>query len=296
MFGFPSPYNSDIKIFTPQTSWIIWEKPKGCTMLFILSIGGGGGGGGGFTRAAGNAGGGGGGGCGGGISRLIIPAILVADKAYILPGFGGTASSGSGVAGGNGQPSYISNQRSSAGQDLIFVAFGGGGGGAGTGAAGGAVGNSSASIGSTSFAYANLGIFQGSINAVPGAGGAQTGAAGGNVTWWSSTALPISSGAGGGGTQSADFKGGDILTNAIMNTVPGGAAGSNNGMAGSVMWSNNFPLSISGGSGGGSSNAGVGGDGGQGGNPGSGGGGGGAGTTGGKGGRGGDGLIMIIAG
>lgn len=102
--------------------------------------------------------------------------------------------------------------------------------------------------------------------------------------------MPISSGAGGGGTTSADFAGGAVTGAGRCPTIPGGIAGSfpgNPGYAGPIL-----PPTFCGGSGGGSSNTGAGGAGGDG-AAGSGGGGVGAGTLAGVGGRGGDGFAYV---
>ena len=130
-----------------------------------------------------------------------------------------------------------------------------------------------------------------------GAGGAVAGAAGGVGTLAHGL---CASGAGGGGTTSADFAGGAGPTTPSANyypaTMAGGAAGSNPGRDG-ALWLPHPGVGIysQGGTGGGSSNTGAGGAGGNAAQGGSGGGGGGAGTTGGAGGRGGAGYIVIVA-
>jgi hypothetical protein len=100
-------------------------------------------------------------------------------------------------------------------------------------------------------------------------------------------------GTGGGGTTSADFRGGDITgAGWLGEQKPStGVAGSTPGSGGYICWN---PLYFMGGVGGGSSNTGVGGVGGPGGY-GSGGGGGGGGTVGGAGGNGGGGLVIVIS-
>ncbi len=166
---------------------------------------------------------------------------------------------------------------------------------AGSGAAVGA-GGTNPGMAQTSSILSYMGIFSSVTGSSGGAGGAVAGAIGASVT--ALTGVPVCGGAGGGGTTAADFAGGNITGAGLINTIPGGAAGSNPGNQGTQLGGfynpRGNPLICTGGSGGGSSNAGVGGRGGDG-AIGCGGGGGGAGTTGGTGGSGGSGLVMIIS-
>src|SRR6266550_2885913 len=60
-------------------NWFVWEKPRGCSMIYMMCYGSGGGGGGGFSAAAAAARGGGGGGASGAFSQLLVAAFFVPD-------------------------------------------------------------------------------------------------------------------------------------------------------------------------------------------------------------------------
>jgi hypothetical protein len=270
--------------------WQTWVKPRGKSIISILAIGGGAGGGGGFSAAAAAArGGGGGGGCSG-LSRMIIPAFSLPDILYVQVGSGGVggAAASAGAAAGL---SRISVKPDSVVQNGILLSGTGasGGGGAGSATAAGTQGAAStAATAPVCGAFSCLGI---SLNFIAGqigaSGGAQTGAVG-NQTTWGSSGFPLSGGAGGGGTTSADFAGGAITGGGWFPTIAGGLAA----LRGQDGFYSAVPFGACGGSGGGSSNAATGGAGGDG-AIGCGGGGGGAGVTGGAGGKGGHGLVII---
>lgn len=303
-FGFPRNENADVRVFNANGStnnWQVWEKPRGCSMVFMLAVGSGGGGGGGFTGSSGANRGGGGGGGSGALTKLLVPAFCLPDRLYVQIGLGGLASTGSGVAGSNGASSFISAMVGFAtgvasNSINLFLASGATtpatGGGAGTGAALGGAGAAEApSVVTTNCKLAGTGMFVSQAGGNGGAGGAHTGGVGSAVT---AVNFIFCGGAGGGGVTGADTAGGAITGQGPIPTVPGGAAGTNNGLTGTLLMGSLFPLCGTGGSGGGGSNGGAGGRGGDG-AIGSGGGGGGAGTTGGGGGRGGDGLVIICA-
>lgn len=287
------------------TGWQIWQKPRNARMIFAIVVGGGGGGGGGFTGAAGTARGGGGGGGSGAVSRIIIPAFFLPDTLFVFCGSGGAGSTGSGVAGGAGTRSYISKTTVGgvSGPECLIIsgANDAGGGGAGTGAAAGGAG--AAGTISTGGVW-GFGVGERIAGQIGALGGAQTGANGPSVTW-GNTNLPISGGAGGGGTPIAntDFTGGSITGTIQVPTLTGGAAAGGAGRQGWLLGGGiaDFKETLgrqewasTGGSGGGTNGAaGVGGPGGQA-QYGSGGGGGGAGVTGGTGGKGGDGFVVLV--
>src|SRR5215813_3396943 len=88
---------------TGGTTWQLWEKPRGLTMVWMWGVGGGGGGGAGFTGTASSAGGG-----TGAPAMMTIPALLLPDRLYISVGKGGAGGASSGNAGAAGESSYIS--------------------------------------------------------------------------------------------------------------------------------------------------------------------------------------------
>lgn len=91
-----SSSRADVQFFGPtsrniDTGHLVWNKPRGVSMIYMLAVGAGSAGGDGAVGAASSAAGGGGGG-GGGQSTLLIPAIFLPDVLYIMTGYGvGTA-------------------------------------------------------------------------------------------------------------------------------------------------------------------------------------------------------------
>ncbi len=285
---FPYPWSKDpgkTRRFLAQGAaiWQSYDIPLGANFLEILVGGGGGAGGNGFSAAAAAARGGGAGGGAGAITRLLIPTVFLPPTIQCLVGLGGAAT-----AGGD---SYVALQQSNIAATMLARAAGGSVGGNGSGATGG-----NAGVAGVITALANQGPYSalGQYVSIAGAagvsGGSQLGGIG-NAATFGSAGVFVTGGAGGGGTTSADFAGGNITGAGRCPTILGGLAGSNAGNGG---FENLLPPTFSGGSGGGSSNTGIGGAGGAAG-PGSGGGGGGGGTTGGIGGRGGNGFIFITA-
>ena len=264
----------------------VWIKPRNIGMVSIKLIGAGVVGGSGFTGASLSARGGGGGGGSGAITDLLIPASLLPDVLYVLVG-----------RGTNGNRSYVSLAPDAAlpAASLIGVsgAAGPGAGGNGSGTAGGIAGTAGTVAATTTAMGHGLGLFVSRAGQSGAVGGAQTGAIGGAVTFGGS-GIPITGGAGGGGTNTTDvnFAGGAITGSGLFPTLNGGLAAGGAGQNGFFL-SGNPMWAASGGSGGGTNGAaGSGGVGGIG-NYGSGGGGGGGGVTGGAGGNGGDGIVFF---
>jgi hypothetical protein len=269
------------RLYIGTGSWQTITIPEGARMLFATLVGPGGNGGNGFTRAAGSAGGGGGGGASGTVSSIILPLNIWMPKTLFFMGH---------TSGGTG--SYLSFYPILGTlQYYLCLAGSGGNGGNGTASAVGAAGAAGTQMLISNVAYNRIGNWSTKASQTGAPGGAIAGGVGNAITFGSTSGLFISGGAGGGGTTSADFAGGNISGGVLVPTLSGGLAGSNNGNAGANHLNKQIPFAL-GGSGGGSSNSGIGGNGGAGG-PGCGGGGGGAGTTGGTGGLGGPGFAMI---
>jgi hypothetical protein len=319
-FGFlPPQFKGDVQLFfsngtlPASQGWQIWQKPRGISMVYMITISGGGGGGGGFNRpgGTGDAGGGGSGGCSG-ITPMMMPAIFLPDQLYIFAGNGGIGGS-SGVAGTAGALSIISlgNGTATAGATIPNLILQSGqagptGGGAGTGAAGGAAGVAgTVSTFTTTGPLGKLGFFTSTgtntnngyagIAGIIGGSPSQTGFTI-STTW---NVLPLSPGASGAGVNSPTngFLGGGInlqvQTYGPEVTYQSIAGGGSVILDGSSGISSFKPFFQTGGTGGSSSVSGTGGKGGNGG-IGCGGGGGGAGVTGGKGGDGGSGMVAMI--
>lgn len=268
-----------------DTQWMTWQKkPRGVSMAHIIILAGGAVGGAGFAGVAASARGGGGGGGGASCTRLTVPIFLLPDRLYVQVGAGGLL----GVVNG---PSYVSVAPNTTGSNVIAHTYAPGQGGSGTASAGGAGGAATSYSVESNMIFTGLGCWASIGGQAGGAGGAHTGANGTDVALYTGGA-PAMGGTGGGGTTSADFRGGDITGAGWLGEQKpaSGVAGSVPGSGGAIIWN---PLFFMGGVGGGSSDAGVGGAGGIGGY-GSGGGGGGGGTTGGVGGAGGGGLVIII--
>lgn len=266
----------DVQVFATAGTFSAgsgWQKPAGCTTVFVFMVGGGGGGGGGRRGAAGTNRSGGGGGGGGGAAMAFFPASVLGSQVTVVVGAGGTAGaaasgdSANGGNGGDGGASSFSNMR-------VFQGLGG------------------------------VGGQQGLSNGTAGTGGAGlfTGNDGGLGSATGASATSNLNGAGGGG-GGAGITSGDVsqdagdgsrptMTNISLGT--GGTAAGVNGSAGTT------PSAIywAGGGGGGGANAAGGVRTGKAGARGGGGGGGGAslnGTASGAGGAGGDGYVVVIS-
>jgi hypothetical protein len=271
-------------MFYATGNWQTWSKPRNAKIIEIFCLGGGGGGGRPNGSSTSNTGGGGG--ASGGITRGIIPAILLPDTLYVFPGKGGLGATTNNTAGASGGISYVSLQASTSEQTLICKSSNSvpGGGGVSLGAPAPTTANIPLS------AFGNLGLFS-TISGVAGSNG------GSSTPGTSQTALAtsiVTGGAGGGGRASSTTftSGGNILSaSSILTTqVNGGVVGGSAGDSGYGIFQ---PFCGTGGAGGcgSTSSGGRGGDGWYG----CGGAGGGSGTIGstGNGGNGGDGIVII---
>lgn len=300
LFGFPSKNDLSLQSVVEFDSSGSYVIPRSSVALTIMAVGGGGGGGGGQLRATSTNTDGGGGGGAGALNVLTFATVGFLDMGYssleITIGAGGTAGAGATVSGGNG------NNGGTGGATQVFVPSLRGkliwvlGGGAGS------------NVGSASLS--SLAYFDGAANSFRGAG-SNTATNNQYVTWWQS-----GGGTGGGQVNAGNTPsaGGNIqMPNATTSIpanpfyarlgimLPGGAAGSNDGVngisaVGSVWLGMRYGPGF-GGTGGGGSATGNGGRGGDG-HRGGGGGGGGASRNGfvaGSGGKGGDGYVCIWA-
>lgn len=297
--GLPPPTRCDVQVFKTISNSVndntVWSRPSGISMCHIFVLGGGGGGGGGFSAASGNARGGGGGGGSAGPSSLLVPAMFLPKTLLVKVGAGGAGvtSPSSGFDGSNSSVSVDPFAAFLVVSDYLLYSSGGGGGNSGTGAAAGTGGTAAAAALASIMPCARLGVSQLSVGKAGSDGGVQTGAVGVASNIDGNTL--VMGGAGGAGTQSANFAGGSIpnANSSIFEqwrpAAP--ASGSNKGSDGPTLWEPFFSYCGLGGS---SNNTGAGGVGGRGGH-GAGGGGGGAGTSSGLGGDGGSGLVIIVS-
>jgi len=303
-FTLPQRTKNHLFIFGPQVGvaakgYESWTKPKWASMVSIVAVSSGAGGGGGFSRASTADGGGGGGGACSGLTRFICPAICLPDVLYVQVhggGAGGTANNN----GVQGEITYVLTGKTAVAPNILVQGTasvpGPGVAGSGTSAGAGGTIPSNPAIQPMNY-WGHWMTVQGLAG---GAGGAHTGAVGSTITAWGS--IPLSPGAGGGGSTGSDNAGGaqtptaaiDLGSQMYFASGAGtiAAAGLANGGDGQAGMSRVTPFLNSGGSGGGSNDDGQGGAGGAGG-IGCGGGGGGAGVTGGRGGNGGPGIVII---
>lgn len=296
-----APTKADVQTFYSTGGagpWQTWNKPRGCSMSFIVAVGGGGGGGGGMTGAIGTIRGGGGGGGSGASSRVLIPTFFLPDNIFIRVGLGGQAAAPA-AAGNTGGVTYLTAVPINLTTNDIVLQSGAA---AATGGAAGSVAGSAAAgaaetICTTALAcLTDMGIQQFIAGKIGSIGGVVGGGAGAANTLLGGA--PLAGGAGGGTTPAAntEFAGGaQTSSGGRFLTLPGGTAGGNPGH-GVGAPPEGRPWVPYGGTGGGTGGAAatVGGNGGNG-ALGCGGGGGGGGVTGGSGGRGGDGFCMIIS-
>jgi hypothetical protein len=227
---------------------------------------------------------------------------------YVAAGVGGVGSTGSGVAGGNGQRSWVCVQPNSTNAaDVILVSGAAAAVGGPAGTASAAAGGAAETI-ATNLLSAWTGL--GSWTAIAGQiGGASSITANSAAVVWGGSGVPWCGGTGGAGATAANavFNGGQITGAGLIPTIAGGtgvAGGPGNPGNPGLSWqrgspfapqAHTFPWAGMGGTGGGSSaTAGSGGAGGQATGFGSGGGGGGAGVTGAAGGRGAPGFVLIM--
>jgi hypothetical protein len=230
------------------------------------------------------------------MNKGMFMASTIPDILYINVGYGGAG----GVPNSNGSSgsfSYVSVLPNTTAINVLLVSNSTTVPGAGN--ANGVGGSTGVAVVNTNqiLSYTSVNLFGTGQNGT--SGGINTGGNGSALTPTS----PLTGGAGGGGssTANANGTGGNVNTGGVFPTLLGGAAGGTNrgtdGFIGSFPNKSNVlrnAFIFTGGSGGGANGAGIGGDGGNG-AFGCGGGGGGAGTTGGSGGKGGDGLVIIIS-
>lgn len=290
---------------TSISSWQTWQKPNGCSFVYMLIIASGGGGGRPTSGATTTAGGGGG---SGGHTRVMIPAMFLPETLYVWPGSGGLGATTVTTAGAQGQPCVISCEpqlsasnvaATSTTANYVLYQVGGSGGAASTTAgAAGVIGLI------TNQQIASSGLWFSVAGQAGSAGASATNGSGGAVPSGHNVGVITTGGSGGGnGTGS----GGALTTNTgpLRQTIAGSATGvvgkPGIGLNSRIeqLISRGDPIYFSGGSGGGGiSTAAVapaGGDAGYGGGGGGGGSGTLAGSTSGNGGNGGDGLIIIMS-
>jgi hypothetical protein len=279
--------------YASGTDWQAWQKPAGCSMVYIFMLASGGGGGR-PNNGATTVGGGGGG--SGGASRMLIPAILLPDTIWVQPGAGGLGATTANTAGANGSASYVGVQPNTTQANIIFTQAGGGGGAAATtgGAAGGVGVNTGGPFGSLGLWYSIAG--QGGNTGAS----ALNGSANNTNTVFAAGIITVGGTGGGNGAGN----GGTIVNGSAFfpqningGTGTTGGAGREGLQRGALIQQGlkNYPLFFTGGTGGGghsTGTAGKGGDAAYGGGGGGGGGCSGAGTSG-NGGNGGGGFIII---
>lgn len=280
---------------TTTNSWVTWNKPQGCSWVYMLMIAAGGGGGKGAGGAATVAPGGGG---SGGHSRLWIPAFLLPDTLFIRVGNGGLGATTS-ANGSAGTQTYICVQPNTTAANILMTQPGGGGGAGAAAATAGTAGSAGTATGAV---WQGIGLW---VSVAGQAGTAGSAAANGAVTAITPGASGIitTGGAGGGNGTAA---GGAITAAGFWPAIAGGVGttggAGNNGFNQDLdilIFRRLEPLRFSGGTGGGGHTTGQSGAGGFGGLGGGGGGGGnssGAGGLAGNGGNGGDGVTIIMAG
>jgi hypothetical protein len=143
VFSFPKTTGNAVVFYFQGSSavsgsdWIVWEKPRGKSMVDILLVGKGGNGGAGAIGAVSTAAGGGGGGSGS-QTRLTMPLALLPDYLYIsLAGVSLTTTLASYITI---QPKLTAGAGAPAAQDTLVIAGGGANGGNATGATPGTLG------------------------------------------------------------------------------------------------------------------------------------------------------------
>lgn len=275
--------------------YVTWQKPKGCRMVFMLTVAGGGGGGGGRTNALATSRGGGGAGGSGAVTRNCLNANMIPDVLYVLVGSGGKGGAAGSAGTAGGETSILASQL--AVTNNIYCTSSGGGAGtgsiSGTGGGAGAGGAASTTANTAFMASGNFISFAGQAG-IAGSSAAATGLVGGNRIAMSNGIITSGCGGAACGTDNVNFNGGGIVASGnIEQDIVGASGGTGNKGGDGYMLRK--PLCAVGGAGGGTNAlAGVGGAGGDG-SVGCGGGGGGGGITGGAGGNGGGGLVIIIS-
>lgn len=300
LLNLPASIKGDVQVFTANVGgttfgWQTWNKPRGCSMVYITAIGAGGAGGNGAVGAVSAAAGGAGGGSGA-MTHAHFPAFMLPDLLNVFVGTGGRPGGATPAA----TLIQVETLVGAAQSRVIFAAAGLNGGNAtggtpGANASGGAV---------TTVANMGYGAFA-KFFAVAG----QTSS---SAMQYSTTGLCLTAGGQGGALPASDTlegRPGGALAAAgefpAMVAALGGQTTSTRGQNGQGGGPIQRPkvFGFFGGGGGGSTHGGatgaaiVAGNGGNGGFGCGGGGGGGAVTTGiaGVGGGGGDGLVIIIS-
>lgn len=271
---------SNTQLFQNGGTWQTWVKPRGAKIVNFFVVGAGSGGGGGFQAATGNKSGGQGG-SNGGYVKLTVPASILPDILYILPGTGGAGGVGGNpsTSGSNATKSYVCLTPDTVSISNIVCTSGAA---AATGGAGGSTiiatgGNGETMATTSNMVFANLGNFLATAG-LPGNSGGLTNGGNGSVD-----RFMVRSTGGGGTSTGGNLTGGGPFPNLSGGNLNG------NGQNGLIFYKPIFGVTGGIGAGGGTT-GGRGGDG----APGCGGGGGGAGTvSAGNGGRGGDGFVII---
>ena len=229
--GLARPTTANIKVFTPGSTshWQTWNKPVGCTFVYILACGGGGAGG---KNTGANQTVGAGGGGSGLLGRAIFPGFMLPDTLYFRIGNGGatTTVAGTGNSGTETAVSVATDSTAVASNILLRCQGGSGGGGAATNTAGAG----GATVTSTNQILSALGFWQiASRNGTAGAAASNgSGTAltvqGGGLIVMGGTGGGNGTGSGGNITVITEFKtwvamsGGAVRTNgqsAINNTT-----------------------------------------------------------------------------
>ena len=215
-FHIPTPYgNAEVFTFvgsgtTTTQAPIMWQKPRGKSMIDILIVGSAGSGGSGAVGAASTASGGGGGGSGS-QTRVTMPIHLLPDVLYLwLPGPGVTSS---------GAIITISPDTTAA--NRVAIGNAGGNGGNASGATAGTAGAAASAA-----TAANMPLGWAFATALAGqAGGIITTSAG--AVALPTTGLLVTGGGAGaalGAAGSTGTAGGNITGSGVFPTLSGGAA------------------------------------------------------------------------
>ena len=177
-------------VFTLNSQWQTWRKPRGVKNVYMIGVGGGSSGACGANTAATNVGGAGGG--SGGQTCVWIPSFFVPDVLYVQCGAGGqhptTLVSGQTQQGGG--PTYVAIEPSTTLTANMTVLLANGG------VAGAVTGGAVATI--AGMPQAARGFYTFFVGQSGGAGGAAGSGSGSNVGY-PTTGLMVQGGSGGGG-------------------------------------------------------------------------------------------------
>lgn len=288
----PQRGNTNWKTFYASNSdWQTYSKPSGATMIYVFIQASGGGG----SRVSdGIVSIGGGGGGAGGVTKLLIPAALLPDTIYVLPGKGGLGATTANTLGVAGGISYLSLEPTTNAADLIIRQDGGR-----PGTTVGAAGQLGTTASNTQSTFSFLGL-RFSFTGQAGTGGSASTNGSVNIIT-TGNQNPLTTGGTGGGNGTA--KGGNISAGGLFPSLTQPTGTGLNGLDGVRKGliigpgDKTNPMFFSGGCGGNgvttAITAGKGGDASYGGGGGGGGSGTNAGSISGDGGNGGDGFIII---